>query len=158
MNKKLGNTLKAVIIILGVLGLGVYGVVIPWALMTFVENYPELSYFYAPWLIFLIISALPLYVILGLGLSVSGGISEGNSFTVKNVKYLRGVALCLIVETAYFFLGNIILWLLNMNFVGVLVASTALCVFVGCIAVAVNILADLINKAVEIREENESYI
>lgn len=158
MNEKLGGLLKAIIIVLGVLGLGVYCLVIPWTLMTFVESYPEFSYYFIPWLIFLIITALPMYFILGLGISVSGEITKGNTFTVKNVKSLKGAALCLAIDSGYFFLGNIALWLLNMNYPGVVCASTALCIFVFCIAGAVDILADLVNKAVEIREENESYI
>ena len=158
MNKKLGKTLKAIIVILGVLGLGVYGFVIPLTLNTFVETYSEFSYFYMPWLIVLIITAVPLYVILGLGIIVSNEISRGNTFIVKNVKCLKGVALCLVVEALYFFIGNIILWLNTLNFLGVVIASTALCVFIVCIAAAVNILAELIKKAVEMREENESYI
>ncbi|MBR2280725.1 MAG: DUF2975 domain-containing protein [Ruminococcus sp.] len=158
MNKKLGKALKALVIILGVLGLGVYAVVIPWTLNTFVETYNEFSYFYMPWLVFLILTAVPLYIILGLGISVSNEISRDNTFIVKNVKSLKGVALCLVIEATYFFLGNIILWLNNLNFLGVVIASTAFCVFIVCIAAAVYILAELVKKAVEIREENESYI
>ncbi len=158
MNEKLGKSLKVIIFILGLLGLGVYGVVIPWSLEAFVETYPEFSYFYIPWLVFLIISAVPLYFILGLGMSVSSEISKGNSFTIKNVKNLRGVALCLVIEAVYFFLGNIIFWLNTLNFLGVVLAATVLCIFIVCIAAAVNILAHLVNKAVEIREENEGFI
>lgn len=158
MNKKLGKSLKLVIIILGILGLGVYAAVIPWSLMTFVETFPEFTGWFTPWLIFLLITALPLYVILALGIKVSKKIESDNSFTFENVRSLKGVAMCLIVEAIYFFLGNVILWVFNMNFPGVIAASVVLCVFVFCIAIAVDILAVLIKKAVEMREENESYI
>lgn len=158
MNKKLGKSLQLVIIVLGILGLGLYAAIIPWSLLTFTRQYPEFSGWFIPWLVFLIITALPLYAILALGIKVSKKIESDNSFTSENVKSLKGVSLCLIIDAVYFFIGNIILWALNMNFPGVIAASAVLCVFVLCIAVAVYILSVLLKKAVEMREENESYI
>ena len=158
MNKKLGKSLRLVIIILGVLGLLVYADVIPWSLLTFTQQYPEFSGWFIPWLIFLLVTAVPLYVILAVGIQVSKKIDSDNSFTSENVKSLKGVSLCLIIDAAYFLIGNIILWSLNMNYLGIVAASAILCAFVVCIAVAVKILAVLVEKAVEMREENESYI
>ncbi len=158
MNKKLGKTLRFIVFILAFLGLGVYGLAVPWALMSFVEAYPEFSYFFAPWLIFISLTAVPMYAILYFGLKVGKEIENDNSFTKQNVKSLKGVSFCLIIDAVFFFIGNISLWLCNMNFLGVVAAATFLCAFIVCIAAALKILAALVDKAVAMREENESYI
>ena len=135
-----------------------YSVVVPWTLCTFVEQYPEFSNYFIPWLVFIILTAIPLYTILAFGWSISTEIGKDMSFTEKNVKSLRGVAFCLAFESAFFFMGNIVLWLANLNLLGIVAVSTVLCIFLACVAVAVNILAHLVKKATAIREENESYI
>lgn len=158
LNKKWAKLLKSVICLLALLGVVMYAVVIPWSLSTFVEQYPEFSNFFTPWLIFICLTAIPVYIILAFGWSVSGEIGKDMCFTSKNAKSLRGVMLCLAFEAGLFFTGNIALWIANLNFLGVVLASTVLCIFIACIAVVVNILAHLVEKASAIREENESYI
>lgn len=157
-NQKLSVLLKVIIIIMAVLGFGGYGIVVPWALSTFVEQYPEFAYYYIPWLIFIMITALPLYAILALGWSVSNEMKKDMLFTRKNAKSLRLVAFLLGGDAVFFFIGNIIYWMLNLNHPGVVIAAFVFCVFVVLISLAVNILADMINKASAIREENESFI
>lgn len=140
------------------LGLGFYAVVVPWSLSTFVDQYPEFGYYFYPWLFFVLITALPLYVILILGWRVSGEMQKDMLFTQKNAKSLRLVALLLAGDAVFFFVGNIVYWLINLNFPGVVIASFIFCVFVVLICGAVWILADMVDKASDIREENESII
>ncbi|MBQ7505216.1 MAG: DUF2975 domain-containing protein [Ruminococcus sp.] len=157
-NQKLSVLLKIIIVIMALLGVGAYGVVLPWSLSTFVEQYPEFSYFYMPWLIFLLITALPLYAILALGWSVSCEMKKDMLFTKKNAKSLRFVAILLGGDAVFFFIGNIVYGLLNINHPGVAVAAFFFSVFVVLISAAVAILASMIDKASVIREENESII
>ena len=157
-NQKLSTILKGIIIIMALLGLGAYGVVLPWSLSTFIEQYPEFNYYYTPWLIFLLITAIPLYAILALGWSVSCEMKKDMLFTKKNAKSLRLVAILLGGDAVFFFVGNIVFWLLNLNFPGVVIAAFFFSVFVVLISAAVAILASMIDKASVIREENESII
>lgn len=157
-NRKLSNVLKTVIVFLAFLGLVLFSCVVPVGLSAFVEQFPEFGAFFFPWLTFLSVSSIPLYVILGFGLAVSNEIGKDNSFSIKNVKYLKGVAICLVAEAVYFFAGNLILWFLNLNYPIIVFLSVALCLFAVAIAATVNVLAHLVKKAVKLREENEAII
>lgn len=157
-NSKISKSLKTIILLMGLLGAGAYAVVLPWALDTFVEQYPEFSYYFVPWLIFVLLTAVPLYAILVFGWSVSTEIGRDNSFTEKNAKNLNNCAYCLAGDAVFFLLGNIIFWLLNLNHPGVVAAACVFCSFVIMIACAVRLLAHLIKKASAIREENEGFI
>lgn len=157
-NRKLSNVLKTVIIFLALLGLGLFACAVPVGLSAFVEQFPEFGAFFFPWLIFLSVSSVPLYVILGLGLAVSNEIGKDNSFSIKNVKYLNILSVCLVAEAVYFFAGNLILWFLNLNYPIIVFLSVALCLFAVAIAAAVNVLAQLVKKTVKLREENEAFI
>lgn len=157
-NSRITKSLKTIIILMGLLGLGAYGVVVPWALATFVEQYPEFSYYYTPWLVFILLTAVPLYAILVLGWSISTEIGRDNSFTEKNAKSLKFCAYFLAGDAAFFLLGNVVFWLLNLNHPGVVAASCVFSSFVIMIAAAVRLLAHLVSKASAIREENEAFI
>ena len=157
-NQKISVLLKIIIIIMALLGLGAYGVVVPWSLSTFVEQYPEFGYYYTPWLIFILITAIPLYAILAFGWSVSAEMKKDMLFTKKNAKSLRLVAVLLGGDAVFFFVGNIVFWLFNLNFPGVVIAAFFFSLFVVLISAAVAILASMIDKACVIREENESII
>lgn len=157
-NKNISKSLKTIIALMGVLGIGFYSVVVPWALSEFVGKYPEFSYFYLPWLIFLLCTAVPLYAILVLGWMISTAIGEDKSFTEKNAERLKACAYCLAGDAVFFLLGNFVFWFLNLNHPGVAVAACVFCSFVIMIACAVRLLAHLVSKASAIREENEGYI
>ena len=157
-NKKLSFILKAVIIFLAFLGIGTFAGLIPIGLSAIINQYPEFNNFYFPWLIFMIIASIPLFTILILGFLVSSEIGNDNSFSRKNVKRLKGVAYCLLIESIYFFVGNVTLWFSNFNYPIVVLISFILSLFAVAIAIAVIVLAHLIKKAVELREENEAFI
>ena len=84
-NKKLALVLKVVIIFLAFLGAGLFAGVIPIGLSAFVEQYPEFENFYLPWLTFLLVASIPLFVILGLGLVVSKEMGNDNSFSRQRI-------------------------------------------------------------------------
>ena len=66
----LAKWLKAIIIGLGIFGVLVYGVVMPECGDMLVSMYPEYSYFYYPWLIFIWMTGIPCYVVLVLAWKV----------------------------------------------------------------------------------------
>ena len=157
-NRKMSRRLKTVIVLLALLGMGLFAGVIPFGLFTFTQQYPDFNAFLLPWLIFLWIAAIPLYWILGLVFGIAKEIEKDRSFSVKNIRYLHGVSRCFVVESIYFFAGNLTLWFLNLNYPVVVLLSLALCVFAIALAAVVSVLAQLMKKALDLREENESII
>lgn len=157
-NKNIEKSLKIIIVLMGILGVGCYAVVVPWALSDFVQQYSEFSHWFMPWLVFLICTAFPLYAILVMGWKIASAVGADNSFTEKNAKRLSLCAYCLSGDAVFFLLGNFILGLLNMNHPGIFLAVCVFCFFIIMIACAVRLLAHLVSKASAIREENEGYI
>ena len=157
-NKKLSVILKSVIAFLAVLGAVVFGVILPALLSAFAARFPAYERFFLPWLVFLLIAAVPLYLILGFGVAVAGEMGRDNSFCRRNVNCLKGVALCLLAEAVYFFAGNVVLWLLHCSAPLIVWLALGLSLFAAAIALAVFVLANLLQKAVVLREENEAFI
>lgn len=157
-NLKLSKQLIAVIAILAALGIGFYAGAVPVLLTDFVAKYPEFSSWFVPWLVFLIVTALPLYAILAIGVFVARNIGADKSFVRENGRALRGVVLCLLFEAVYFLAGNAVLWLMGFNHPGIVLASVCVSLFAVLIAAAFRVLAGLLEHAVELREENESFV
>jgi len=146
------------IIIIGVLicVLIVYAYVTPAFGGNLIYNmYPEFISWYKPWLIFTLITAIPIVLALVYCWRIATEIGKDNSFSYINAKMLKRIAVLAIADAGYFFVGNVILLFVNMNHPGVLMLSLMLAFAGIAIAVAFLALSYLVTKAAEIREENE---
>lgn len=153
--KTLSKWLKFVIIGVGICGLFIYFGILPSYGSGLVDQYPEFSGFYWPWLIFLWITAIPCYAALIFGWRISDNIGRDKSFSQENAKFLEWIAKLAAVDSAYFFLGNIVLLLCSMSHPGITLLSM-LIVFAGvAITVAAAALSHLVLKAAELQEESE---
>lgn len=153
--KTLAGWLKLIVIIIGLCGLVVFAVVIPGCGTSMIEQYPEFAGWYWPWLIFLWITGVPCYIALVFGWKVALNIGADHSFSVENARLLKWVSWLAAGDTVFFFAGNVLLLLLNMNHPGVLLASL-LIAFVGlCVAVAAACLSRLIRKAADLQDQSD---
>ena len=156
MNQKnLSVWLKALIVSVGVCGLIAYLVVLPGCLDALGESCPEFSGRRWIWTIFIWLSAAPCYATLALGWRIATRIGEDRSFSLENAKALSGISWLAAGDAAYFFLGNLTLWLLGMNHPGVLLLSLLIC-FVGvAVTVAAACLSHLTRKAADLQEQSD---
>jgi len=154
--KTLSNWLKSVVIGMGVLGAIVYGLVLPMCWQNATVNHASLGgTTYWIRMVFLWITAIPCYIALVYAWKVFTEIGNNNSFSFVNAKYLKNVAILALVDTVYYLLGNLVLFFLNKNHPGVLLIAF-LITFVGVAVVIVcAALSQLIQKAAEMKEENE---
>lgn len=147
--------LKIIILGLGVLGLIVYAAIIPGYGRAMVARYPEFAYCYWPWLVFLWATAVPCYVALGFGWPLAVSVGQDRAFTRANAKRLRAIGRLAAADAAFFFVGNVALWLMNMNHPGIVLISL-LVAFVGAsIAVAAACLSHLIDRAAALQEQSD---
>lgn len=153
--KALSKWLKLVLLGVGLCGLAVYLGIIPAYGLSLRSLYPEFSNRFWPWLIFIWVSGLPCYAALALGWRIAGNIGRDRSFSMDNARCLRTVSLLAALDSAYFFLGNLVLLFLNMSHPGVVLMSL-LVVFAGAaVAVAAAALSHLVRKAALLQEEND---
>lgn len=153
--KKLSLTLKLSIGGMALCGLVLYFGAIPIFAVSMRTSYPEFTNRFWPWLAFLWGSALPCYGVLFYGWRVAGEIGQGNAFSGENAASLRAVARLAVLDTVYFALGNIILFLLSMSHPGIALGLMAVCVVGVIVAAVADTLSKLIAEAARLREEQD---
>ena len=158
--KNLARWIQGILLGFGVFGLFfcvgvVYFGIIPIIGKDIVIRNPELSYMFTPWMVFLLLTAVPCYIFLFFGWKIPKNIMDDNSFSQENAHYLKIMAYLALGDTVFFFIGNIVLFFLSMNHPGMLLGSLVIdflgvSVSVGCAA-----LSHLVQKAAEMKAEND---
>jgi hypothetical protein len=153
--KALARWLKVILAGVGLCGLIVYLLVIPSYGKWIVADYPEFANRFRPWLFFLWATGVPCCVALFFGWKIAGNIGANRSFIQKNADYLKWIAWLAAGDAGFFFLGNIVLLLVNMSHPGMILFS--LLIVFACIAVAVAaaVLSHLVKKAADLQEQSD---
>lgn len=153
--KSLSLWMKLIIILFAVCGVAVFGIIVPFIGSDFAESYPEFSYCFVPWLLFVDLMAVPCYCVLGFAWKIAKSISVERAFSIQNSKRLKNVSILALITSFYFFVGNIVFLLLGMNHFAILILS-CICVFIGVsISVASAVLSYLVNKASDLQEQSD---
>lgn len=154
-HKSLSKWMKVIIFIFGLCGIAIFGLVTPVIGTDLKNEYPEFAYAFIPWLVFILIMAIPCYAVLVLGWKIASSIGNDNSFSNSNAKRLKYVSVLTLVTSIYFFAGNVVFLLLNINHPGILLASLFI-TFVGtAISAASAILSYLVKKAAKLQEQSD---
>lgn len=153
--KKLAKWLKRMIIGTGICGVIFYFVLILGIMRDLVIENPEFSYWYLPWSIFSIGTAIPCYLVLVHGWKIAGNIERNQSFIMENAIRLSKVSKLAGLDAIYFFAGNIILWLRGMNHPGILLASVFVCFAGVVVSVGMAVLSHLAKKGTELQEQSD---
>lgn len=153
--KGLANSLKAVMVGIGICGLIVYFNFIPACGKAILYNAPEYEYCYLPWLIFLWITAIPCYLVLICGYRIAVEIGRDNSFSIINARLLKYISGLAAFDSVFLFAGSGIFYALGMSHGG-LMLFCVLVVFGGiAVTVAAAALSHLVYKAAALKEETE---
>lgn len=142
----------------GMCGLVIYLYVIPEFGRDMCNQTPEFEYCYFPWLFFIWFTAIPCYAVLYYGWKIGVEIGKDNSFSTENAQYLKKIMFMAIIDSAVFFAGNIIFLLLGMNHPGIVLLSLLMSFGGVAVSIIAAALSHLVEKAAELRAENESYV
>lgn len=152
---KLARWLKAAIIVIGLCLAVIYFAVIPTMGRSLADAYPEFAHCFWPWVVFIWITAAPVYAALIFCWRIASGIGRDQSFTHQNAENCKWISNLAILDSAYFFVGNIVLLFMNMNHPGIILASL-LVVFAGAaIAIAFAALSNLVGRAAALQEQSD---
>lgn len=151
----LAKWLKGIVIGMAAFCVGIYGFILPVCGMNFAAYEPEFAHCFLPWMIFLLLTAVPVFIALIFAWKIFTEIGRNNSFSFVNARYLKNIAHLAIIDTVYFFLGNLVMLFINQSHPGILLAS----LFVDFLGIAVAVvcaaLSHLVYKAAVMNEENE---
>ncbi len=151
----LSKWLNLIIFVVGLCGLLVYTWIIPSLGQVMVMNYPEFAFSYWPWLILIMITAVPCYIILAFGWKISKNIRHDRSFSAENAKLLKWVAVLAAADTGFFFAMNIVFLLLNMNHPAFVLLSLVVLIIGISISVVSATLSHLVKKATDLQEQSD---
>lgn len=153
--KTLSLWLKGIIIGIGLCGLAIYGAVVPEFASYVREGYPEFARAVLPWKIFIWCSGIPCFAVLYFAWGIVSNIGMDRSFTEENAKKLRWISGLAAGDALFFFWGNVLLLLMNMNHPGIVLVSFVV-VFIGiAVAVASAALSHLVKKAAALQEQSD---
>lgn len=147
--------LKLLVVFAAVCGIALCVGILPMAGKRLADIYPEFSYCYLPWLIFLWILAVPCFIALVLAWKIFGNIEKDCSFCMENADALQKISYLAAADAGFLFLGNVLFLLLNMNHPAVLLGACMIVVVGIGISVAAAVLSHLVGKAAKLQEEND---
>lgn len=154
--KKLANWLKAIIVGVALLGILVCAVVLPSIGKMFMQHYDgEFDYAFWPDLIFLWVCMIPCFIALLPAWRIADNIGKDRAFSIENAKCFKLISILAAADSAFFFIGNIVLLFLWMNHGGFALMSLVF-VFIGiAVSVAAAVLSHLVGKAAKMQDEND---
>lgn len=153
--KVLSNWLKCAIVVLAVLGLFVFGVVIPLYGLSIAADNPEYAFCFSPWMILTVLVAIPCYAALVIGWKIAADIGRDQSFSDHNAKRMRWISNLAFGDVLLFFCGNTMLLLLNMSHPGVFLLCLLPDLLGVAIAVCAAALSHLIYKSARLQDDAE---
>ena len=154
----LAKWIKWIVLGVGICGLIVYFMIIPFLGNTLVQQSIEYQYCYWPWLILMWLTAIPCYLILFYVWKIANEVNNDNSFSMVNAAYLKKIMMLSLGDITCFFIANVIFLFLNMNHPGIFILALFFCFAGIVIAVIAAVLSHLVENAALIKAENDEFI
>ncbi|MDI6618455.1 MAG: DUF2975 domain-containing protein [Clostridiales bacterium] len=152
---ELAKWLKCIIIISAFIGLFLCGLIAPLLGSDAASANPELKFMLWPSLIFIWITAVPLYMALWESWLISCDISNDNSFCDQNAKRLKSISKLALCECIFYLAAIITLMALNMLHPGILLIAVLIIFISISISVTSAALSHLVEKASALKQEND---
>jgi len=152
--KNVSRKLKISIILMLLFILPVYLYIIPvWGKQASMDE--GLMYAYIPWLIYLSLTAIPVFLALWEAYKISKHIGNEEIFIKENTSSLRKIANLALIDTVYFFIGIWVMAYFVITNPPIVLMQLVICFFGIIIWIIFSSLASLTGEADKIREENE---
>ncbi len=149
--KSLAVWLKAVIVGMAICGLLVFGYAVPYGSNSILGEVAELwgavTYIWG--------MAVPCYIVLVFAWKVATNIGNDNSFSQDNAICFKWIAFMSGIDTMLLFVGNVILFVLDLNSAVIGLFSFLICFIGVAISVASAVMSHLVMKAATLQEQSE---
>lgn len=153
--KAIAGWLKGLIIGVTLCSLIIYVLVVPTFGSLIAGKTPGFAPFYLQWLIFISLTAIPYFPALFFAWRIAVSIGRDRTFTVENARNFKYISLLAVIDSMFFFVGNVVLLLCGMNHPGIAILSL-LIVFAGItIAICAAALSYFVKKAAALQEQSD---
>lgn len=154
--KELATALKGIVIVCLLAGLLLCGVLMPLYGWSWVRIEPSLKGLFWFWLIALWVTCVPVLVVLALVWRMATRIGADNSFCLENARNLKWICFLALGDTAAYLIGSVIFCFQFGGMPPFLLLAVLAIVLVGiAIAVVTALLSHLIQKAAELKADQE---
>lgn len=153
--KEMARWLKVIDVFAAVLGLLLCTVIAPLLGQGIADEYPELSMWYWPTLVYLWVAAVPVFIALWHAWRIFTEIGKDNSFSLGNARRLGSISKLALLETALVMGAALFLLVKNLLHPSLMIAMLfALFLTIGA-SVAAAALSHLVEKAYMLKQEND---
>lgn len=155
MNQKsLSKWLKTMIVGVGICGLIICAVVLPWLAGDFAELLDDGRLCWV-WVALLWLTSIPCFAALFFSWKVVSNIGDDKSFTKENAVLLKKISTLAIGDVIFLFVWNMVLFFLNANHPSTLL----ICLFIDFLGVVIAVifaaLSHLVYKAADLQEQSD---
>ena len=153
--KRMSLMLKSVTIIIGLMGTVFFLILLPSLANDLRNGYKEVAYMYWPGLLYGWLIGVIVYAALYNLWEICCEIGKDNSFSNENIKYLNNIGVLAIIAVAVWFTGLVVLISINVISIAFFVLMVVGIIASVAIAIITIVLAHLVDKAYELKSENE---
>ena len=153
--KRMSLMLKSVTIIIGLMGTVFFLILLPALANDLRNGYKEATYLYWPGLLYGWLIGVIVYAALYNFWKICCEIGKDNSFSKENIKYLNNIGLLAIIAATVWFTGLVVLISINVISIAFFVLMVVGIIASVAIAIITIVLAHLVDKAYELKSENE---
>ncbi len=156
MNQRtLSNWLKGIVIGLGICGIFLFAVLLPYLVHGEIEASPELSRTFITWMITIWVLGIACYAVLVFCWKIAANIGRDNSFCDENAHLLKLISVMAVIDCVILFVANVVYLFLNISHPGIFIASMFV-IFIGiAIAVTTAALSHLVLKAALLQKQSD---
>lgn len=153
--KEVARWLKVIVVVTCLIGMAACCWVAPMLGLNFALVNPDLKWLFWPCLIFIWISAIPFYWILVIGWRLCSAIERDDFFSDYSARCFKHISLLALIECPLYLAGMIALFAIQLLHPSIFMGM-GLVVFIGlAIALIAAALSHLIQKAADMKKEND---
>lgn len=152
---ELTKWLEIIAILAGILGFIFLLFILPSIGLDIIRVNPEYAYMYYPTMFYLIITAIPFYMVLFEAWKIFKEIEKDNSFSLINAKSLFKISRISLVEVLLFFISAILLITQDLLHPSILILIILIMFIAFAVSICSAVLSHLVEKAITIQQEND---
>lgn len=153
--KELSIWLRVTCLFVGLLVLIVCTLVLPSFARELAGNNPDLSYMYAPCLVYAVLASVPIFISLAFAWQIFTDIGRDNSFCAENAKRLKNIGQMFLFEGIYIIAGAVVLVVMDLGHPGIIIPMLFFALLSLGATVICSALSHLTYKAYQMKCDND---